>query len=43
MCRSAFAPYLVPVGLLLALHLPWLYLAGFFDWLAGALRSVLPF
>lgn len=35
--------YLVPVLLVALLHLPWLYLGGFFDWLAGALCSVLPF
>jgi hypothetical protein len=35
--------YLAPVLLVLVLHLPWLYLAGFFDWLAGALCSFLPF
>lgn len=37
------SPYLVPVSLVLALHLPWLHLAGFFHWLTSALCSVLPF
>jgi hypothetical protein len=35
--------YLAPVLLVLVLHLPWLYLAGFFDWFAAAVCSVLPF
>jgi hypothetical protein len=36
-------PYFTPLALLLGLHLPWLYLAGFFDWFAAAVCSVLPF
>jgi len=43
MSRSALSPYAIPLALALGLHVPWLVLAGFFDWLAAVACSVLSF
>ncbi len=47
MSRSAFAPYAVPLALVLGAHVLWLFICGGFtalhDWLHSFLVSVLPF
>jgi len=43
MSRSALSPYALPLALVLGLHVPWLILAGFFDWLTTIAFSVLSF